>query len=138
MKLNRDTEYALICLTAMAEDNRVFSARFLSDHYNVPYDLLCKILQRLSNAGILNSIRGSHGGYKLVGRATDIPLSAIVSALSEKQSSVPCLDERSCVRIDSCSIRGGVLQIQSMWDEMMSDMTIADFINANKSVGKGA
>ena len=138
MKLNRDTEYALICLTAMAENNRVYSARSLSDQCSVPYGLLCKILQRLSNSRILESIRGPRGGYKLAGNAVDIPISAIVSAVHEKQSAVPCLDEKSCVRSDSCSIRGGVLQIQSMWDEMMSDMTLADFMGANKSVEKGA
>ncbi len=138
MKLNRDTEYALVCLTAMAENNHVYSARCLSDQYNIPYDLVCKVLQRLSNAGILDSIRGPRGGYELAGSAEDIPLSKVVSAVHENQNAVPCLDERTCVRSESCTIRGGVLQIQSMWDAMMSDMTLADFVGANKSVGKGA
>jgi Rrf2 family transcriptional regulator, nitric oxide-sensitive transcriptional repressor len=137
VKLNRDTEYALICLTAMVGNARVYSARSLAEQLELPYGLLCKILQRLSNGGVLESVRGPRGGYRLAHEAADIPLSVIVTAIHEKENAVPCLDERSCIRSDSCSIRGGVMQIQSRWDEMMFTMSLADFIGASESVGTG-
>lgn len=137
MKLNKDTEYALICLIAMAENDRVYSARVLSDQQNLPYGLICKIMQRLANAGLLESIRGPKGGYKLALDADEIPLSAIEAAIHERQTTVPCLDERSCERSNGCTIRGGVVQLQSRWDEMMTDITLADFMRANKEAETG-
>jgi Rrf2 family protein len=128
VKLNRDTEYALICLAEMNNKNEIHSARSLSERCRVPYDLLCKVLQRLSTAGILESVRGPKGGYRLACDPGEITLSAIVSAVHEKQSTVPCLDERACERTESCSIRGGVMRIQSRWDELMSQMSLADFM----------
>ena len=138
MNFHRDTEYALISLAEMTEKDRVYSARDLSDSCNVPYGLLCKILQRLSNAGILRSIRGPRGGYRLAGRADEILLSAVVTAVHEKRRVVPCLDTRECDREEHCTIRDGVVRIQSMWDEMMSKITLKEFFGEAESVTGGA
>lgn len=137
MKLNKDTEYALISLIALAENDRVYSARVLSDQQNLPYGLICKIMQRLANAGLLKSIRGPKGGYKLAAAADEIPLSAIEGAIHERHTTVPCLDERSCEKSAGCTIRGGVVRLQSRWDELMTDITLADFMNANNEAKTG-
>ena len=56
MRFNKDIEYALISLVAMGREDGVMSARELSDRFSIPYELLCKILQRLSHARIVSSI----------------------------------------------------------------------------------
>ena len=66
MRFTRDLEYALISLIAMGGEESVTSARDIAHAYTVPYERLCKILQRLSAAGILDSMKGAHGGYRLL------------------------------------------------------------------------
>src|SRR3712207_1083207 len=42
------------------------------------------VLQALSRTGLLESIRGPRGGYRLARRARDIPLSEIVATVAEE------------------------------------------------------
>ena len=44
---------------------KLFSSRDISDLYNIPYELLSKILQRLCKLGYLQSVKGPNGGYLL-------------------------------------------------------------------------
>ena len=128
MRFHRDVEYALIALAVMTRDPRVHSARELSDAHNVPYGLLCKILQRLAAARIVESIQGPRGGYRLIQDPTSVSLSTIMDAVHGEQHVAPCLDEGDCGRIQGCTIRDGVLMVQTMWDSVMSKMSLADFV----------
>jgi Rrf2 family protein len=128
MRFHRDVEYALISLSAMMQDGGVHSARKLAEQQKVPYGLLCKILQKLAAAGILDSVQGPRGGYRLVRDPDEVSLSTIIDAVHGEQHVVPCLDEGDCGRIDGCTIRDGVLMVQSMWDSMMSRMSLQDFV----------
>lgn len=128
MRFHRDVEYALIALAAMTRDRRLHSARQLAEAYNVPYGLLCKILQRLTASGILESVQGPRGGYQLVQDPKDISLNTIMDSVHGEQHVAPCLDEGDCGRVQECTIREGVLMVQSMWDSVMSNMSLLDFV----------
>ena len=67
LKLTRKVEYALIALRYMQRnrEGNCASAKEISNLYNIPLPLLSKILQNLSRANIIHSIRGPHGGYLL-------------------------------------------------------------------------
>ena len=67
LKLSKTVEYALISLNHINQcDQKLpISVREISDRYNIPYELLAKILQKLSKESILKSIYGPKGGYKL-------------------------------------------------------------------------
>ena len=134
MRFHRDVEYALISLSAMTQDGSVHSARRLSERHNVPYGLLCKILQRLAGAGILESTQGPTGGYRLIQDPDKVSLSTIMDAVHGEQHVAPCLDEGDCGRIDGCTIRDGVLMVQTMWDRVMSRMSLQDFVADNRKV----
>jgi Rrf2 family protein len=128
MRFHRDVEYALIALTVMTKEPRVHSARELSTVHNVPYGLLCKILQRLASAQIVESTLGPRGGYRLIQDPTSVSLSKVMDAVHGEQHVAPCLDEGDCGRIQGCTIRDGVLMVQTMWDSVMSKMSLADFV----------
>jgi len=126
--IHRDTEYALICLTHMAKEDKVYSARTLAGSCRIPYELLCKVLQRLARVGLIESVRGPRGGYRFIRNPQDIPVSEVVEAMHAKQRIVPCIDGGECERSEICSVRGGVMRIQSMWDELVGSITLAEFI----------
>jgi len=65
MRFNKDIEYALIGLTAMEETTDLLSARDIADEFQIPYDLLSKILQKLVTSGVIASVKGARGGYRL-------------------------------------------------------------------------
>ena len=132
VRFHRDVEYALISLSAMVENSDVQSARKLADAHRIPYGLLCKILQRLTSTSIVESMQGPRGGYRLAKSPETIFLSEIMDAVHGEQHVAPCLDDRDCGRIDECSIRPGVLVVQSMWDKLISGMTLMEFVDYSK------
>lgn len=64
--LSKKTEYALIALAYLAErPAEIVSAREIAQGFELPLPLLMNILKGLNRRGLLDSVRGAHGGYRL-------------------------------------------------------------------------
>ena len=70
MDISRKTDYALRMLAMLAEDpERLLSVRTAAEEVNVPYSFARSIQHGLVQAGIVESLRGVHGGMQ-IGRAS--------------------------------------------------------------------
>jgi Rrf2 family protein len=92
MNLARSSGYALHALAHMA---RQAPDRFVPSHVTagaagIPERYLLKMLHALASAGLLHSIQGPRGGYRLTRPAEDITLLEVVEAVDGPvTSSVP-------------------------------------------------
>ena len=128
MRFNKDVEYALICLTALSRERRTLSSRELSDKFHIPFGILSKILQRLSGKGIVISVQGARGGYRLDRNPESVTLGEVISSIQGRKSVTSCLNEdEQCHLIEDCNIKDAMNQVQSMWDTMVNSMTLGDF-----------
>ena len=85
LKLTKKADYGLIALKHLAVvsgQGGTASAKEIADAYGIPLPLLAKILQKLTKTGLLVSLPGSSGGYKLARRPEKI------SALVERDVAV--------------------------------------------------
>ena len=87
LKLSKKTEYALLAVKYMAINNacNCITAKEISNGYDIPYEILSKILQKLTKKNIIVSYQGVKGGYSLVRNASDITLSDVISAIERIQ-----------------------------------------------------
>jgi len=82
--LSRKTDYALIALGYLAErPEAIVSAREISKAYELPLPLLMNLLKRLQNQGVVRSVRGVNGGYKL-GALQQLSLHELIRILEGK------------------------------------------------------
>ena len=65
LSFSRKTDYALVALAHLAGRAGVASAREIGQTYGLPIALMMKILKRLQRNGIIKSVRGVNGGYRL-------------------------------------------------------------------------
>ena len=70
LRLSKKADYALIAMKHLAvRGDRGFqasvSAREIAEQYDIPIELLAKVLQRLVRRGLLASHQGTRGGYQL-------------------------------------------------------------------------
>ena len=65
LKLSKKTDYAIILLTHFGEEEDPVSAQEVAKHYKLPYPMVANILKQLVSSGLIESIRGKHGGYVL-------------------------------------------------------------------------
>ena len=71
VRLSKKVEYGLIAMRHIAtrRGGDLVTAKEIAGTYKIPYELLAKVLQRLSKAGLILSVHGVHGGYSLAGDA---------------------------------------------------------------------
>ena len=80
--LSKKTEYALIALGYLAErPGRVISAREIASAFDLPLSLLKNILKTLNRQGLLDSERGSRGGYRIGESLASASLHELITVL---------------------------------------------------------
>ena len=106
LKLSKTVEYALISLNHINQCNQKIpiSVREISDRYNIPYELLAKILQKLSKESILKSIHGPKGGYKLNNKYKSLTLIQFMEILEGPFGITGCLTHSNCDQLLNCNI----------------------------------
>tara|TARA_B100002051_G_scaffold223182_1_gene217622 strand:- start:199 stop:603 length:405 start_codon:yes stop_codon:yes gene_type:complete len=126
LKINKSIEYALIAIKHIKTNNsnKLFSSRDISDLYNIPYELLSKILQRLCKLGYLQSVKGPNGGYLLKKSLNKISLIKFIEEFEGPVSFSQCTIETNteCNQFDLCNIKSPINEINNNIRELLSNM----------------
>ena len=82
LKLSKKTEYALMAAKYMALNNSsgFSTAKEISVSYNIPHQLVAKVLQAMAKNDIAISSKGVNGGFALAKEPEEISLSDISMA----------------------------------------------------------
>jgi len=84
MKLSAKAEYGCLAIVALAlqrSDNGPMRVRDIAESYGIPERYLIQILLQLKAAGLVQSARGSAGGYRLARDPSQISLGSVLSAI---------------------------------------------------------
>ena len=126
LKLSKTVEYALISLNhiSQADTNSPITVRYISDLYNIPYELLAKILQKLSKQDILESIHGPKGGYKLNDNYNSLTLIEFIEILEGPFGITGCLTDSECDQLLNCNIITPIEKINSRLYKVFSEIKL--------------
>ncbi len=107
MRLTAQADYAVVMMSAAARHGcgARLSATLLSNETGVPLPTAQKLMQRLAGAGLLSSLRGTGGGFKLTRPAAAINLADIIEAIEGPIAMTTCVDEHR----DDCALDGHCL-----------------------------
>ncbi|NIM65331.1 MAG: Rrf2 family transcriptional regulator [Candidatus Latescibacteria bacterium] len=129
LRFSKKSDYGLIALKHIAsqgEDN-VVNAREISEKYNLPPDLLAKILQSLSKSGIIKSQFGSGGGYRMAKKPSEVTLKEIVQSIDGPVHLVGCSREDTDCSIEpQCTIKQMLLNVEQKLEAFFSTITLKD------------
>lgn len=85
MDISAKTDYAVRALLTLAQEQAVddhpVAAEQLAQQQKLPRKFLDAILADLRRAGLVTSVRGAYGGYRLAAPATEIRLGAVFRAV---------------------------------------------------------
>lgn len=138
MKLGDGVEQAIhsVGMLAGLSEGGVLSAAALAEFHGVSTSYLLKHLQSLSNAGIVATVPGPKGGYRLA-RATDrITLLDIVLAVEGPQPAFRCAEIRQRgpnplpgrYFTKPCGIKAAMLKAEKAYRAELAKTTIADIL----------
>jgi len=93
MELNNTTQYAIRILNYINKNStdRLLSARNIAESLDINYKFLTAIMTKLVKAGLLNSIRGKDGGFKLVKKSDEIFLMDIIKLFDDSFDRDACI-----------------------------------------------
>ena len=103
IRLSRFADYAVLLMSHIArEPKRVHAAGSMADNTRLPVPTVSKILAAMARAGLLESIRGRDGGYRLAFHPRDITVEQIISAVDGPIALTVCLENHGV----SCELEG--------------------------------
>ena len=134
MKLSNTSQYAVRILAYMADKKDAqLNATELSEALAIPYKFLTKIMTDLVKAGLVESIRGREGGYKLKKKCTEIMVGDILAVFNDSIKEEECvLGIGFCDSIDHCALHDQWLESKNLLQKMFHDSSLEDI------AGKGS
>ena len=129
LRLSKKADYALIAMKhlAMKQDAASTSAREIAESYDIPIELMAKVLQRLVRTGLLTSQQGTRGGYALSRPSTGISVADVIQAIDGPFTVTACSTENSgCEQYGKCSIRDPLWRIKERIVAALATVTLAE------------
>jgi Rrf2 family protein len=129
LRLSKKADYALIAMKHLAQrpDGASASAREIAEAYDIPLELLAKVLQRLVRARLLVSVQGTRGGYRLGRPAHTIAVVDVIQGVDGPVAVTACsTDDHNCDQYSKCSIRDPLWKIRSRIVDALNTVSVAE------------
>ncbi|MCX5839735.1 MAG: Rrf2 family transcriptional regulator [Deltaproteobacteria bacterium] len=109
----------------------------IAERQGISEKYLWQLINPLKTTGLVNSLRGAHGGY-ILGKAPDaISLKEILQVLEGPLCLVDCVDNPSlCERADSCISRDIWGEASKNMQQTLEDTTLAAMVERQKEKEK--
>jgi Rrf2 family protein len=104
MKLTRASEYAIHALSYLAKNNpdRPVPSHIVAEAQGIPERFLLKVLKPLVSAGLLRSVKGPNGGYRLARQPREITMLEVIEAVDGPiQGNAPLSETKGAERLDT-------------------------------------
>jgi Rrf2 family transcriptional regulator, cysteine metabolism repressor len=133
VRLSKKVEYGLIAIRHIAAKSHgdVVTAKEIAEEYGVPYELLSKVLQKLTRSGLIVSTQGMRGGYSLAKNPNDVSVTMIINAIEGTSPAIAqCMTEgpHSCDVFSVCTIKSPLSKVQANIENAFSSMTLAQIV----------
>jgi Rrf2 family transcriptional regulator, iron-sulfur cluster assembly transcription factor len=141
MKISAQEEYGLRCLLQLARAEVTGDSLTLSQIARLEGISVAnagKLLWILSKAGLVQSQRGTKGGYTLSRPASQIRLNQVIRVLEGEPAESHCksyagvLD--ACVHTGDCGIRPVIVELHQIVDNALADITLSQLLGTEKNV----
>ena len=130
LRLSKKADYALIAMAHLALNAGSVSAREIAENYEIPTELMAKVLQRLARRGLLASQQGARGGYSLARTATGISVADVIQAIDGPVSVTACSAHADrCGQFAKCNVRDPLWRISDIIVSALSKTTVSELAN---------
>ncbi len=129
LRLSKKADYALMAMKHLAlRGDGSSSAREIAGLYDIPIELLAKILQRLVRGGLLVSQQGTRGGYQLARTPAQISVVDVIQAIDGPVTVTACstAEGSNCDQFAKCNVRDPLWRVRERILSALGECTIAE------------
>lgn len=146
MKLNRKMEYALIALKHMHSKTqnevigmpKLTSAKEVSEIYGCSFDVTSRVMQKLASRGVLQSVQGAQGGYKIARDLKQVSVYELNTVIMGEMEIAKCLDPAGgCELSTTCNIIMPVNRLNARMKKFFDSFTVSELLEGTASMTEG-
>jgi len=128
LKLGKLADYGTMIMTILAADpERLYPTQELADRAHVAAPTVAKLLKLLTKAGLVESLRGAHGGYKLARPAAGITVADVIAAIDGPIGLTQCsVHKGDCAVESTCGVRGNWRLINTAIHQALKSVSLAE------------
>ena len=128
MQLSNTSQYAIRILAYMADKkDSQLNATQLAEILYIPYKFLTKIMTDLVKGGLVKSIRGREGGFKLKKKSSDIMVSDILDLFNDSIKDEQCvLGIGFCNGMCKCALHDQWMEPKFLLQKMFRESSLED------------
>lgn len=141
LRLSKKADYALMAMKhlALRGDQGSSSAREIAEQYEIPIELMAKVLQRLVRRGLLVSQQGTRGGYQLARVPAHISVADVIQAIDGPVTVTACTTEEGrCDQFAKCNVRDPLWRVRERILTALGECTIAELASEPAAVAAAA
>ncbi len=130
----KKADYALLALSHLHTEGkgRLVGPREIAARFDIPAELLAKIMQTLARHGLVASVAGPTGGYRLGREALTITIADVLEAVDGAFAITQCWDSgdsastgtSGCAQAAHCTLREPLARIQEEMTRLLRTMTV--------------
>ena len=141
MKLSAQEEYGLRCLLQLARaqaTNEILTLSQIAGQEGISSANAGKLMWILTKAGLVQSTRGTKGGYVLAMPANEIRLNQVIRVLEGEPAESHCksyagvLD--ACIHTGDCGIRPVIVELHQIVDNALAEITLSQLLGTEANV----
>lgn len=137
MRLTRQSSYAIRTLMYCAVNSPDLSrVAEIAKAHGMSELFLFKLIKPLVENGLIETVRGRHGGIKLGRPAADITLLDVVKLTEENFAMAECFEggDISCPLVDACDLNAALREALGAFFNVLESYTIADLTDKRRSI----
>ena len=132
MELTTKGRYAVTAMADIAGQGETLAVPLsqIAERQGLPLAYLEQIFVALRRAGLVESARGRSGGYRLARQASDISISAVMTAVDEDTHFTRCADnDPRCSREQPCLTHGLWQRLGQVTSDFFTSVSLADVVS---------
>ena len=141
MKISAQEEFGLRCLLQLARaevHEESLTLPQIARLEGISVANAGKLMGILNKAGLVQSQRGTKGGYRLARPASNIHLNEVISVLDEQRIETHCSSYAgvlaSCVHTGDCGIRPVIVELHQIVENALSEITLSQLLGTEATV----
>ena len=137
MRLTTKGRFAVTAMLDLAlhESDKPVTLASISERQGISLSYLEQLFSRLRRNGLVKSVRGPGGGYKLARNQSDISVSHIISAVDELIDATQCGGQENCHGDRRCMTHDLWASLNGKILEYLSGVSLSDLV-ASQREGK--
>ncbi|WP_088835320.1 RrF2 family transcriptional regulator [Paenibacillus tyrfis] len=130
MKFSQATDYALHAMLYLVTEtpDKPVSVQLLAEKLGVSQTYLSKMLTKLVKAGLIHSVSGANGGYRLKRNQEDISFLDVIHAIEGTASLFECSFNHG----SECLIQQVVIDAERQMEQFLKNKKISELVKQLK------